>query len=36
MIRSPEARLDGSTLIVRIAMRRGARKRIVAPDGRAL
>jgi hypothetical protein len=31
-----EARLDGSTLIVRIPMRfqrRGGRKRIVAPDG---
>jgi hypothetical protein len=32
----PEARLDGTTLVVRIPMRfqrRGGRKRIVAPDG---
>src|ERR671919_413702 len=36
MIQSAEARLDGSTLIVRIPMRfqrRGGRKRIIAPDG---
>ena len=35
MMSSVEARLDGRTLIVRIPMRfqrRGARKRIVAPD----
>jgi hypothetical protein len=35
----PEARLDGTTLIVRIPMRfqrRGGRKRIVAPDGSAI
>jgi hypothetical protein len=34
-----ETRLDGSTLVVRIAMgfqRRGGRKRIVAPDGSEL
>jgi hypothetical protein len=33
---SPETRLDGTTLVVRIPMRfqrRGGRKRIVAPDG---
>jgi hypothetical protein len=36
MMSSVEARLDGSTLIVRIPMRfqrRGGRKRIVAPGG---
>ena len=36
MILGTEARLDGSTLVVRIPMRfqrRGGRKRIVAPDG---
>jgi hypothetical protein len=36
MIQSAETRLDGSTLVVRIHMRflrRGGRKRIVAPDG---
>jgi hypothetical protein len=36
MIQSTETRLDGSTLVVRIPMRfqrRGAGKRIVAPDG---
>jgi hypothetical protein len=34
-----EARLDGTTLVVRIPMRfhrRGGRKRIVAPDGTAI
>ena len=39
MTHSAETRLDGSTLIVRIPMRfqrRGARKRIVAPDGSAI
>jgi hypothetical protein len=39
MIQSAEARLDGSTLVVRIPMRfqrRGGRKRIVAPDGSAI
>jgi hypothetical protein len=39
MIQSPETRLDGNTLVVRIPMRfqrRGGRKRIVAPDGREL
>jgi hypothetical protein len=36
MMSGVEARLDGSTLVVRIPMRfqrRGGRKRIVAPDG---
>ena len=36
---SGEARLEGTTLIVRIPMRfqrRGGRKRIVAPDGNAI
>jgi hypothetical protein len=36
MMSSVEARLDGSTMVVRIPMRfqrRGGRKRIVAPDG---
>ena len=36
MIQGTEARLDGTTLVVRIPMRfqrRGGRKRIVAPDG---
>jgi hypothetical protein len=36
---SPETRLDGTTLVVRIPMRfqrRGGRKRIVAPDGSAI
>jgi hypothetical protein len=36
MMSSVEARLDGTTLVVRIPMRfqrRGGRKRIVAPDG---
>jgi hypothetical protein len=36
MIQGAETRLEGSTLVVRIPMRfqrRGARKRIVAPDG---
>jgi hypothetical protein len=39
MMSGVEARLDGSTLIVRIPMRfqrRGGRKRIVAPDGSAI
>jgi hypothetical protein len=39
MMDSVETRLDGSTLIVRIPMRflrRGGRKRIVAPDGRQI
>jgi hypothetical protein len=39
MIQSAETRLDGTTLVVRIAMRfqrRGGRKRIVAPDGSEL
>jgi hypothetical protein len=39
MILGTEARLDGSTLVVRIPMRfqrRGGRKRIVAPDGSEL
>jgi hypothetical protein len=39
MIQGAEARLDGSTLVVRIPMRfqrRGGRKRIVAPDGNEL
>jgi hypothetical protein len=39
MMSGAEARLDGSTLIVRIPMRfqrRGGRKRIVAPDGSAI
>jgi hypothetical protein len=39
MMSGTEARLDGSTLIVRIPMRfqrRGGRKRIVAPDGSAI
>jgi hypothetical protein len=39
MMSSVETRLDGSTLIVRIPMRflrRGGRKRIVAPDGSEL
>jgi uncharacterized protein (DUF2345 family) len=36
MIQGAETRLDGDTLVVRIPMRfqrRGARKRIVGPDG---
>jgi hypothetical protein len=39
LISGVEARLDGSTLIVRVPMRlqrRGGRKRIVAPDGSAI
>lgn len=39
MTQGVETRLDGNTLVVRIPMRfqrRGGRKRIVAPDGRAL
>jgi hypothetical protein len=39
MILGTEARLEGSTLVVRIPMRfqrRGGRKRIVAPDGSEL
>jgi hypothetical protein len=39
MIQSAETRLDGTTLVVRIPMRfqrRGGRKRIVAPDGKAI
>ena len=39
MILGTEARLDGSTLVVRIPLRfqrRGGRKRIVAPDGSAI
>jgi hypothetical protein len=39
MMSSVEARLDGSTLVVRIPMRfqhRGGRKRIVTPDGSAI
>jgi hypothetical protein len=39
MIQGAEARLDGSTLVVRIPMRfqrHGGRKRIVAPDGNEL
>jgi hypothetical protein len=39
MIQGTETRLDGKTLVVRIPMRfqrRGGRKRIVAPDGRAI
>jgi hypothetical protein len=39
MMKGVEARLDGTTLVVRIPMqfqRRGGRKRIVAPDGSEL
>ena len=39
MTERAEARLDGTTLVVRIPMRfqrRGGRKRIVAPDGREI
>jgi hypothetical protein len=39
MMSSVETRLDGTTLVVRIPMRfqrQGGRKRIVAPDGRAI
>jgi hypothetical protein len=39
MTERAEARLDGTTLVVRIPMRfqrRGGRKRIVAPDGSAI
>jgi hypothetical protein len=39
MIQGATTRLDGNTLVLRIPMRfqrRGGRKRIVAPDGRAI
>jgi hypothetical protein len=38
-MRGVQTRLDGTTLVIRIPMRfqrRGGRKRIVAPDGRAI